>query len=160
MPKASVTRLIDQKKDKIIQFVLDIEKYPEFIPFCDSSKVHERNDDGQIGDGTTDQRVDPTHITSLGTNTVQLALGERHAIALMQGGAVWERLKMLRGLRLLRLVRVLSLFMQLIRLNSKTKVNRVTDVDIFGSEHEKKIIAKGKVRYATNHGGLEEAALI
>ncbi len=48
MPKASVTRLIDQKKDKIIQFVLDIEKYPEFIPFCDSSKVHERNDDGQI----------------------------------------------------------------------------------------------------------------
>ena len=48
MPKASVTRLIDQKKDKLIEFVLDIEKYPEFIPFCDSSKVYERNDDGQI----------------------------------------------------------------------------------------------------------------
>ena len=48
MPKASVTRLIDQRKDKLIQFVLDIEKYPEFIPFCDSSKVYERNDDGQI----------------------------------------------------------------------------------------------------------------
>ena len=47
MPKASVTRLIDQKKDKLIQFVLDIEKYPEFIPFCDGSKVYERNDDGQ-----------------------------------------------------------------------------------------------------------------
>ena len=48
MPKASVTRLIDQRKDKLIDFVLDIEKYPEFIPFCDSSKVYERNDDGQI----------------------------------------------------------------------------------------------------------------
>ena len=48
MPKASVTRLINQKKDKLIQFVLDIEKYPEFIPFCDNSKVHERNDDGKI----------------------------------------------------------------------------------------------------------------
>ena len=48
MPKASVTRLIDQKKDKLIEFVLDIEKYPEFIQFCDSSKVYERNDDGQI----------------------------------------------------------------------------------------------------------------
>ena len=46
MPKASVTRLIDQKKDKLIQFVLDIEKYPEFIPFCDNSKVYERNDKG------------------------------------------------------------------------------------------------------------------
>ena len=59
-------------------------------------------------------------------------------------------------LRLLRLVRVLSLFMQLIRLNSKTKVNRVTDVDIFGSEHEKEIIAKGKIRSVTDHNGLEE----
>ena len=48
MPKASVTRLIDQRKDKLIEFVLDIEKYPEFIPFCDSSKIYERNDDGKI----------------------------------------------------------------------------------------------------------------
>tara|TARA_Y100001936_G_C15743762_1_gene492374 strand:- start:66 stop:527 length:462 start_codon:yes stop_codon:yes gene_type:complete len=48
MPKASVKRLIGQKKDKLIQFVLDIERYPEFIPFCDNSKVYERKDDGQI----------------------------------------------------------------------------------------------------------------
>tara|TARA_Y100000996_G_scaffold331552_1_gene267806 strand:- start:3200 stop:3652 length:453 start_codon:yes stop_codon:yes gene_type:complete len=45
MPKASVKRLIDNRKDKLIEFVLDIEKYPEFIPFCDSSKVYERKDD-------------------------------------------------------------------------------------------------------------------
>ena len=38
MPKASVKRLIDNRKDKLIEFVLDIEKYPEFIPFCDNSK--------------------------------------------------------------------------------------------------------------------------
>ena len=44
MPKASVTRLIDYRKDKLIEFVLDIEKYPEFIPFCIDSKVYERND--------------------------------------------------------------------------------------------------------------------
>ena len=48
MPKASVTRLIDNRKDKLIEFVLDIEKYPEFIPFCDSSKVYERSDNGDI----------------------------------------------------------------------------------------------------------------
>ena len=46
MPKASVTRLIDNRKDKLIDFVLDIEKYPEFIPFCDNSKVYESNDEG------------------------------------------------------------------------------------------------------------------
>ena len=47
MPKASVTRLIDNRKDKLIEFVLDVEKYPEFIPFCDSSKIYERKDDGE-----------------------------------------------------------------------------------------------------------------
>ena len=46
MPKASVKRLIDNRKDKLIEFVLDIEKYPEFIPFCDNSKVYERSDNG------------------------------------------------------------------------------------------------------------------
>ncbi len=44
MPKASVKRLIDSRKDKLIEFVLDIEKYPEFIPFCENSKIYERND--------------------------------------------------------------------------------------------------------------------
>jgi len=48
MPKASVTRLIERDKDKLINFVLDIEKYPEFIPFCIDSKVYDKkeNDDG------------------------------------------------------------------------------------------------------------------
>ena len=46
MPKASVKRLIDNRKDKLIEFVLDIEKYPEFIHFCDNSKVYERSDNG------------------------------------------------------------------------------------------------------------------
>ena len=46
MPKASVKRLIDNRKDKLLEFVLDIEKYPEFIPFCDDSKIYERNKEG------------------------------------------------------------------------------------------------------------------
>ena len=47
MPKASVKRLIDNRKDKLIEFVLDIEKYPEFVPFCQGSKVHERKQKGE-----------------------------------------------------------------------------------------------------------------
>ena len=43
MPKASVTRLIECKKDQLIDLVLDIEKYPEFVPFCLGSRVYERN---------------------------------------------------------------------------------------------------------------------
>jgi len=45
MPKASVKRIIDKKKDKLIEFVLDIEKYPEFIPFCLDSKVYDRKEE-------------------------------------------------------------------------------------------------------------------
>ena len=44
MPKASVKRLINKKKDKLIDFVLDIEKYPEFIPFCLGSKIYDRKE--------------------------------------------------------------------------------------------------------------------
>ena len=43
MPKASVTRHIARDKQTLIDFVLDIEKYPEFIPFCIDSKVYEKN---------------------------------------------------------------------------------------------------------------------
>ena len=48
MPKASVTRHIARDKQTLIDFVLDIEKYPEFIPFCIDSKVYETNDKGDI----------------------------------------------------------------------------------------------------------------
>ena len=46
MPKASVKRVINKKKDKLIEFVLDIEKYPQFIPFCLASKIYERKNEG------------------------------------------------------------------------------------------------------------------
>jgi coenzyme Q-binding protein COQ10 len=48
MPKASVTRHIARDKQTLIDFVLDIERYPEFIPFCIDSKVYETNDDGNV----------------------------------------------------------------------------------------------------------------
>jgi coenzyme Q-binding protein COQ10 len=41
MPKASVKRLIECKKKDLINLVLDIEKYPEFVPFCYAAKIHE-----------------------------------------------------------------------------------------------------------------------
>ncbi len=43
MPKASVKRLIECKKDQLIDLVLDIEKYPEFVPFCLGSRIYEKN---------------------------------------------------------------------------------------------------------------------
>ncbi len=48
MPKASVKRLIECKKKDLIDLVLDIEKYPEFVPFCYDAKIYENNDRGDL----------------------------------------------------------------------------------------------------------------
>jgi coenzyme Q-binding protein COQ10 len=48
MPKASVKRLIECNKDQLIELVLDIEKYPEFVPFCLDSHVYEKNKEGDL----------------------------------------------------------------------------------------------------------------
>ena len=48
MPKASVKRLIDCNKEQLIDLVLDIEKYPQFVPFCLASKVYKRNEKGDL----------------------------------------------------------------------------------------------------------------
>jgi len=44
MPRASVKRLIVCDKNQLIDLVLDIEKYPTFVPYCIDAKVHKKND--------------------------------------------------------------------------------------------------------------------
>ena len=46
MPKASVKRLIECEKKDLIELVLDIEKYPEFVPFCFDAKIYENKNEG------------------------------------------------------------------------------------------------------------------
>ena len=48
MPKASVNRLIECKKKDLIKLVLDIEKYPEFVPFCYAAKIYETKEEENL----------------------------------------------------------------------------------------------------------------
>ena len=48
MPKASVKRLIECNKEQLINLVLDIEKYPTFIPYCLDAKVYEKKEQGNL----------------------------------------------------------------------------------------------------------------
>ncbi len=48
MPKASVKRLIECKKEQLIDLVLDIEEYPTFVPFCLDAKVYEKKEKGDL----------------------------------------------------------------------------------------------------------------
>tara|TARA_Y100000588_G_C14081648_1_gene850429 strand:+ start:186 stop:635 length:450 start_codon:yes stop_codon:yes gene_type:complete len=48
MPKASVKRSIECKKEQLIDLVLDIEKYPIFVPFCLNAEVHEKKEKNDL----------------------------------------------------------------------------------------------------------------
>ena len=44
MPSASIKKKIPCSKKNLIEMVLDIEKYPEFVPWCLEGKIHEKTD--------------------------------------------------------------------------------------------------------------------
>ena len=46
MPSASIKKKIPCSKKNLIEMVLDIEKYPEFIPWCLDGKIHDKIDKG------------------------------------------------------------------------------------------------------------------
>tara|TARA_B100000029_G_scaffold502785_1_gene578646 strand:- start:1240 stop:1689 length:450 start_codon:yes stop_codon:yes gene_type:complete len=46
VPTASIKKEIPCSKENLIKMVLDIEKYPEFVPWCLNSKIHTKNDKG------------------------------------------------------------------------------------------------------------------
>jgi coenzyme Q-binding protein COQ10 len=43
MPSASINKKISCSKENLIKMVLDIEKYPEFLPWCINGKIYETN---------------------------------------------------------------------------------------------------------------------
>ena len=46
MPSASIKKKNPCSKKNLIEMVLDIEKYPEFVPWCLDGKIHDKTDKG------------------------------------------------------------------------------------------------------------------
>ena len=46
MPSASIKKEISCSKENLINMVLDIEKYPEFVPWCLNSKIYTKKEKG------------------------------------------------------------------------------------------------------------------
>ena len=44
MSSASIKKIISCKKNQLIEMVLDIEKYPEFVPWCIDGKINNKNE--------------------------------------------------------------------------------------------------------------------
>ena len=48
MSSTSIKKIIPCKKEQLVEMVLDIEKYPEFIPFCFDAKIYETKNEGKL----------------------------------------------------------------------------------------------------------------
>ena len=57
MPSASIKKEIPCTKENLIKMVLDIEKYPEFVPWCLNAKIHSKNDKGDKVEITADLTI-------------------------------------------------------------------------------------------------------
>ena len=57
MPSASITKEIPCTKKNLIEMVLDIEKYPEFVPWCLGGKIHTIIDKGNTVEITADLTI-------------------------------------------------------------------------------------------------------
>ena len=57
MPTASIKKEIPCTKEKLIEMVLDIEKYPEFVPWCIDSKIYKNIDKGKTVEITADLTI-------------------------------------------------------------------------------------------------------
>ena len=44
MPEASITKIIPCNKKDLVTMILDIEKYPEFVPWCLNGKIHKKEE--------------------------------------------------------------------------------------------------------------------
>ena len=57
MPSASITKEIPCTKKNLIEMILDIEKYPEFVPWCLDGKIHSTIDKGKTVEITADLTI-------------------------------------------------------------------------------------------------------
>jgi len=57
MPSASIKKIIPCDKKKLIEMILDIEKYPEFVPWCLDSKINSRKDTNDYAEINADLKV-------------------------------------------------------------------------------------------------------
>ena len=48
MSSANIRKIIPCKKEQLIEMVLDIEKYPEFVPWCIEGKVYEKDESNDL----------------------------------------------------------------------------------------------------------------
>ena len=70
MSSASIKKIIPCKKNQLIEIVLDIEKYSEFVPWCLKGKVYSRKESSDLVEIKADLKVGKSIINETYTSLV------------------------------------------------------------------------------------------
>ena len=70
MSSASIKKIIPCKKNQLIEMVLDIEKYPEFVPWCMFGKIHKKKDSPDLVEIKADLKVGKKFLNQTYTSLV------------------------------------------------------------------------------------------
>ena len=70
MSSASVKKIIPCKKKDLINMVLDIEKYPEFVPWCIEGKIHKKKESEDLIEIKGDLKVGKKFLNETYTSLV------------------------------------------------------------------------------------------
>tara|TARA_B100002019_G_C20963861_1_gene447700 strand:+ start:156 stop:599 length:444 start_codon:yes stop_codon:yes gene_type:complete len=72
MSSASIKKIIPCKKKQLIEMVLDIDKYPEFVPWCLEGKIHEKKESEDLIEIKADLKVGKKFLNETYTSLVLL----------------------------------------------------------------------------------------
>ena len=64
MPSTSIKKTIPCSKKNLIEMVLDIEKYPLFVPWCIDGKIHKKINKGELVEIIADLTIGKNFINS------------------------------------------------------------------------------------------------
>ena len=70
MSSASIKKIIPCKKEQLVKMILDIEKYPEFVPWCLNGKVYTRKESSDLVEIKADLKVGKSIINETYTSLV------------------------------------------------------------------------------------------
>tara|TARA_B100000780_G_scaffold251903_1_gene198751 strand:- start:2099 stop:2542 length:444 start_codon:yes stop_codon:yes gene_type:complete len=70
MSSASIKKIISCNKKKLVDMVLDIEKYPDFVPWCLEGKVHEKKESKDYIEIKADLKVGKKFINEIYSSLV------------------------------------------------------------------------------------------
>ena len=92
MSAASLKKIIPCKNNQLIEMVLDIEKYPEFVPWCIEGKINEKKENENTIEMKGDLKVGKKFSTLLKNSETHVINGCGHMIMIEKAFEMREKI--------------------------------------------------------------------